>query len=196
LRHQSSTGNGQTVEELFEQHSEKLFAYLRQHTSTREDAEDVLVDTFMAALADTKFAHLPESGQVAWLWRVARNKVVDTFRKATVRRSIPLEQVDETPCEEDARDPEQAALRQDEQREMHDLLQALPELQQEVLRLRFGYDLRSGEIAAILGKREDAVRAMLSRSMNTLRQLYAQRSTGARQSKSDQQPGNMEESDE
>lgn len=196
MRHQSSTGSGQTVEELFEQHSEKLFAYLRQHTPSREDAEDVLVDTFMAALADAKFAHLPESGQVAWLWRVARNKVVDAFRKATLRRSVPLEQADETPCEEDARDPEQAALRQDERREMHDLLQALPELQQEVLRLRFGYDLRSGEIAAILGKREDAVRAMLSRSMNTLRQLYAQRSTSAQQSKSDQQPGNVEESDE
>ncbi len=110
LRHQSSTGKGQTVEELFEQHSEKLFAYLCQHTPSREDAEDILVDTFMAALAEAKFAHLPASGQVAWLWRVARNKVVDAFRKATLRRSVPLEQADETPCEEDARDPELAVI--------------------------------------------------------------------------------------
>ena len=188
MRHQSSTGSGQTIEELFEQHSEKLFAYLRQHTPSREDAEDILVDTFMAALSEAKFAHLPASGQVAWLWRVARNKVVDTFRKATVRQSLPLEQADETPCEEEARDPERAALRQDEEREMHNLLQALPELQQEVLRLRFAYDLRSAEIATILGKREDAVRAMLSRSMNTLRRLYAQNASAAQQSKPDKRP--------
>jgi RNA polymerase sigma-70 factor (ECF subfamily) len=161
---------------LFEQHSEKLFAYLRQHTSSREDAEDILVDTFMAALAEAKFAHLPASGQVAWLWRVARNKVVDAFRKATLRRNVPLEQADERPSKEEARDPEQVALRQDEEQEIQALLHTLPELQQEVLRLRFGYDLRCGEIAAILGKREDAVRAMLSRSMNTLRRLYAERS--------------------
>jgi len=196
LRQHGSVDKGQTVEELFEQHSEKLFAYLRQHTPSREDAEDILVDTFMAALADAKFAYLPPSGQVAWLWRVARNKVVDAFRKATVRRNLPLEQADETPCEEDARDPEQAVLRLDEQREIHDLLQTLPELQQEVLRLRFGYDLRSAEIAVILGKREDAVRAMLSRSMNTLRQLYAQRSSTAQQSKPDQRPKNTEERDQ
>ena len=192
MRHQSSAGRGQTIEELFEQHSEKLFAYLRQHTPSREDAEDILVDTFMAALAEAKFAYLPASGQVAWLWRVARNKVVDAFRKATVRRSLPLELADETPCEEEGRDPVQAALRQDEEREIHDLLQTLPALQQEVLRLRFGYDLRCGEIATILGKREDAVRAMLSRSMNTLRRLYAQQMSTARQSKSDQHPSGGE----
>ena len=164
MRHQSSTG--QTIEELFEQHSEKLFAYL------------------------------PAPAQVAWLWRVARNKVVDAFRKATVRRSLPLELADETPCEEEGRDPERAALRQDEEREIQDLLQTLPELQQEVLRLRFGYDLHCGEIATVLGKREDAVRALLSRSMNTLRRLYAQQMSAARQSKSDQHPKNAEESDE
>ena len=196
MRHQNSTGSGQTIEELFEQHSEKLFAYLRQHTPSREDAEDILVDTFMAALSEAKFAHLPASGQVAWLWRVAHNKVVDAFRKAIVRRSLPLEQADETLCEEEARDPEQAALRQDEEREIHDLLQTLPELQQEVLRLRFAYDLRSAEIATILGKREDAVRAMLSRSMNTLRRLYAQNASAIQQSKPDKRPKNAEESDE
>lgn len=185
MQHQSLTGGGQTVEELFEQHAEKLLIYLRQHAPSREDAEDILVDTFMAALAEAKFAHLPASGQVAWLWRVARNKVVDTFRKTTLRRSVSLEQGDETLSEEEARDPEQVALRRDEEREIHDLLQTLPKLQREVLRLRFGYDLHCGEIAAILGKREDAVRTMLSRTMNTLRQLYAQRSSIAQYDRAD-----------
>ena len=171
------------MEELFKQQSEKLFAYLRQHTSSREDAEDMLVETFMAALAETKFAHLSETAQVAWLWRVARNKAVDAFRKATSRRNVPLELANETICEDEARDPEQAALRQDEEREMRDLVHALPELQQELLRLRFGSGLHCGEIATILGKREDAVRAMLSRAMNSLRQLYAQRSSIAQHSK-------------
>jgi RNA polymerase sigma factor (sigma-70 family) len=193
LQQQSPVSRGQTVEELFEQHSEKLFTYLRQHTQSREDAEDILVDTFMAALADAKFAHLSETAQVAWLWRVARNKVVDAFRKAIFRHNVPLEQANETICEEEARGPEQMALRQDEEREMHDLLHTLPELQQEVLRLRFGYDLHCGEIAAILGKREDAVRAMLSRSMNSLRQLYAQRSSISQHNKPDQHNKNAEE---
>jgi hypothetical protein len=62
LQQQSPTNRGRTIEDLFEQHSEKLFTYLRQHAQSREDAEDILVETFMAALAETKFA-LESSGQ-------------------------------------------------------------------------------------------------------------------------------------
>ncbi|HET7639849.1 MAG TPA: RNA polymerase sigma factor [Ktedonobacteraceae bacterium] len=165
------------MEELFERHAEKLFAYLRQHTSSREDAEDILAETFVAALTETKFLYLSETAQVAWLWRVARNKVVDAFRKAAIRRHVPLEQIAETIYEDEAQAPEQMALRQDEADEIHHLLHSLSESQQEMLRLRFGYDLRCGEIAAIQGKREDAVRAMLSRTMNFLRRSYAPRSS-------------------
>lgn len=193
MQQQSPTGSGQAVEELFEQQSEKLFAYLRQHTQSREDAEDILVETFMAALAETKFAHLPAAAQIAWLWRVARNKVVDTIRKATSRHTVPLELASATICEDEARDPEHVALRQDEEREIHDLVHTLPELQQEILRLRFGFGLHCGEIATILGKREDAVRAMLSRTMNSLRQLYAQRSSIVQHNRSDKHGWNEEE---
>ena len=163
------------MEELFEQHAEKLFAYLRHHAPSREDAEDILAETFMAALAEPKFPHLSDEAQVAWLWRVARNKVADAFRKAAFRHNVSLEQVSETMYEDGARDPEQMALRQAEADEIHDLLRALPEAQREILQLRFGYDLHCREIAAVLDKREDTVRTMLSRTMNSLRHLYAQR---------------------
>jgi len=85
-KHKSAADVGTTAEELFEHHSANIFTYLRQHTRSREDAEDLLVDTFLAAMEDRKFARLPESSQVAWLWRVARNKTVNAFRQAAVRR--------------------------------------------------------------------------------------------------------------
>jgi RNA polymerase sigma-70 factor (ECF subfamily) len=174
------------MEELFQRHAEKLFAYLRLHAPSREDAEDILAETFMAALAETKFRHLSDVAQVAWLWRVARNKVADAFRKAAFRRNISLEQVRETMYEDEERDPELMALREAEADEIHDLVRALPEAQQEILQLRFGYDLHCGEIAAILDKREDTVRTMLSRTMNSLRHLYAQRSSISQVSTPDQ----------
>ncbi len=45
-------------------------------------------------------------------------------------------------------------------------------LQQEIVRLRFVFDLRSAEIAAILHKNEGAVRVMLSRALKLLRRIY------------------------
>ncbi len=171
---------GRAIEELFEQHGERLFTFLRMHTPSREDAEDILVETFTTALAEAKFAHLCASEQTAWLWRVARNKVVDEFRRASVRRNASLEQADEPISHDETHDPEQMALRQDEARELHELLRHLSAQQQEVLRLRFGYGLQCREIALILGKRENTVRVMLSRAMNLLRQLYSHPSSPSR----------------
>jgi RNA polymerase sigma-70 factor (ECF subfamily) len=174
MQQHSPASVGATTEELFERHSATIFTYLRQHTRSREDAEDILVDTFLAAMEDRKFARLPESSQVAWLWRVARNKTVDAFRQAAARpgMSLELEQGDEMISEDEAQDPEQVALRQDEAQQVRDLLRRLSPLQQELLQLRFGHDLRCAEIGAMLGKREQAVRTMLSRTMNILRTKY------------------------
>lgn len=36
--------------ELYQCYAPEIFAYLRLHTPTREDAEDLLVDVFLAAL--------------------------------------------------------------------------------------------------------------------------------------------------
>jgi DNA-directed RNA polymerase specialized sigma24 family protein len=50
-----------------------------------------------------------------------------------------------------------------------------------VMCLRFGYNLRCAEIASILGKQESAVRTMLSRTINLLRDVYKQTVGGTEQ---------------
>jgi RNA polymerase sigma factor (sigma-70 family) len=166
------------TDRLYEHYAAAIFTYLRQHTLSREDAEDILVDTFMAAIENEQFAQLSEQAQVAWLWRVARNKVVDSYRRASVRRSIPLELVAETILEDETRGPEHLIVQQDLVRS---LLKRLSPLQREVMCLRFGYNLRCAEIASILGKQESAVRTMLSRTINLLRDVYKQTVGGTEQ---------------
>jgi RNA polymerase sigma factor (sigma-70 family) len=157
---------------LYQRYAPAMFAYLRQHTPTREDAEDVLVDVFLAALEYSKFPVFSEKEQLAWLWRVTHNKAVDHYRRSKHRQSVDLEQVAETLYDDDNLAPEQAALRQEEYTHLQSYLQNLSPLQQEVLRLRFTNDLRCAEIAAKLGKREGTIRVMLSRAMNVLRSIY------------------------
>jgi len=55
---------------------------------------------------------------------------------------------------------------------LHQHVQSLSALQQETLRLRFADNLRCAEIATRIGKREGAVRVLLSRTLNALRRLY------------------------
>jgi DNA-directed RNA polymerase specialized sigma24 family protein len=48
-------------------------------------------------------------------------------------------------------------------------------MQQRVLHLRFGEELRCAEIADKIGKREGSARSILSRTLTHLRDLYAKR---------------------
>jgi RNA polymerase sigma-70 factor (ECF subfamily) len=142
---------------------------------SEEDAEDLIVEVFMAALENAKFAALSEKEKQLWLWRVTRNKVIDTYRRAKTRQNVTLEHVADGLFEDEMASPEYVALRQETYLDLYAHLQNLPPLQQQILRMRFGQDLSCREIATTLGKQENAVRVTLSRSLNLLRKIYRQR---------------------
>ena len=163
---------GSEIALLYSRYAPGLLGYARMHVASQEDAEDVVVEVFLAAIENAKFATLPEKAQQLWLWRVARNKVIDVYRRAKTRQSLSLDQVTEHPFEDEVFSPEHAALRQEDYMDLYAHLQSLSAMQQEILRMRFGQDLSCEEIAARLGKQENAVRVALSRSLNLLRNIY------------------------
>ena len=78
---------------LYRNYAPGLLAYVRVHIPSIEDAEDLVVEVFTAALENAKFAALSEKERQLWLWRVTRNKVIDTYRRAKTRQNVALEQV-------------------------------------------------------------------------------------------------------
>ena len=165
----------QEIELLYRQYAPGLLAYVRMRITSEEDAEDLVVEVFLAALENAKVAVLSEKAKQLWLWRVTRNKVIDTYRRAKTRQNVTLEHVAEGLFEDEMAGPEYAALRQEDYMELYAHLQSLPPLQQQILRMRFGQDLSCREIATTLGKQENVVRVTLSRSLNLLRKIYRRR---------------------
>jgi RNA polymerase sigma factor (sigma-70 family) len=159
---------------LYQQYAPALYAFLLRRVPDEEDAEDLLVEVFLAALEHKQFATLPEKAQLAWLWRVARNKTVDAYRRSTRRRkhSVALDSIVEHTLDDEGVEPEHSALRQEEYEILQGHLKQLTPLQQEVLHLRFNQDMRCAEIAARMGKGEGAIKVMLSRTLNLLRNIY------------------------
>jgi RNA polymerase sigma-70 factor (ECF subfamily) len=145
------------------------------HILSQEDAEDLVVEVFLAALQNATFVTLSEKAKQSWLWRVTRNKVIDAYRRAKTRQNVTLEHVADGLFEDEMASPEYAALRQEDYRDLYAHLQSLPPLQQQILRMRFGQDLSCSEIATMLGKQENLVRVTLSRSLNLLRKIYRRR---------------------
>jgi RNA polymerase sigma-70 factor (ECF subfamily) len=157
---------------LYQRFAPVLFAHLQRHTAAREDAEDLLLEVFVAALEYPRFATLSAKEQEGWLWSVMRNKTIDLYRRNTRRPGLRLDNVADSLYERDEYAPEQVMLRREELALLQRHIADLPELQREILRLRFANDLRCGEIATLLQKSEGAIRMLLSRTMKLLREMY------------------------
>ncbi|GAC1618433.1 MAG: hypothetical protein NVS4B7_10730 [Ktedonobacteraceae bacterium] len=132
----------------------------------------MLLEVFLAVLERKNFSTIGEKEQQAWLWRVARNKVADHYRRFMRHPSVSLIEAAATIDENEDMAPEQVALKQEEYAHLHTNLKELSDPQQEVLRLRFGHGLTCAEIALVLEKSEGAVRMLLSRTLKLLRILY------------------------
>ncbi|GCE11160.1 RNA polymerase sigma factor [Tengunoibacter tsumagoiensis] len=159
---------------LYDQYGAVIFAYIRLHTPSREDAEDLTLDVFTSALEQDNLAAFRPEERLAWLRRVAHNRLIDAYRRATRRPTIVLDEIIEKMLVDDKESPEQSAVRRESYIQLHQKVQQLSELQQQLLRLRYGDGLRFAEIAILLNKREEALRKLLSRTLITLRQLYQQ----------------------
>ena len=101
---------------LFERYEERLLAYLITLCGNRELARDLTQETFL------KLAQRPPrllfGGRVqAWLFRVGRNLAIDQFRRPVLSLSEP-----ESPLS-----PHEELARQDDNAQLHRLLNELPE---------------------------------------------------------------------
>lgn len=169
---QSQAPDNALLEYLYKNHARDVLRYIQRYIFSREDADDLLVEVFLAVLENEHVLLLDEGSQLAWLLRVARNKSVDYQRKALRHPAVALDEALDSPFEVDHLTPEQTALEQEDLSVLRERLALLPELQQQVLRLRFAEGLRTREIAERLKKSDGAIRSLLLRSLNLLRHLY------------------------
>ncbi|HLG64825.1 MAG TPA: sigma-70 family RNA polymerase sigma factor [Ktedonosporobacter sp.] len=158
--------------ELYRHYASSLFAYVYQQTASREDAEDIVLEVFLSVLQNKRFPTFDAKKQEAWLWTITRNKVVDYYRRSIRHPYVPIEWLSESFCEDEHQAPEQISLQREEFIWLSSTIRALPELQQEVLRLRFGHGLKCEEIAPAVEKSAGAVRMILFRTLQSLRRFY------------------------
>ncbi|MDQ2906209.1 MAG: sigma-70 family RNA polymerase sigma factor [Ktedonobacteraceae bacterium] len=174
MRHQTSrsTGleRGATDALCYQAHAATLLAYIYHRLPVPQEAEDLLLDVFLAALQNQTFSTLSGTEQLAWLKRVAHHKLVDHYRRSRRVRFLPLELALQTVDEELT--PEQHALQREAYAGLYQVLTHLSPLEQQVIHLRFGNDLSFAQIAELLGKPENTLRALLSRTLSRLRLRY------------------------
>ncbi len=76
---------GNLLEDTYQREKNRLLSFIIQRTPTREDAEDVLQDVFYELTESYQLAK-PIEKVVSWLYRVARNRITDWYRKKRPER--------------------------------------------------------------------------------------------------------------
>ena len=128
-----------------------------------KDPDDLLGETMVQVVRDIGRFSGSASELRAWVYGIARNRVIDEARRRKVR-----------PVEVEPGDSDPAAAGEFEMPDLatlSGLLDSLTTEQKEVVWLRFGADLSVEETAKVVGKNPDAVAALTLRALKRLRTL-------------------------
>jgi RNA polymerase sigma factor (sigma-70 family) len=121
--------NNDRLTDIFRREQGRLRSFVRRRVADEGDAEDILQDVFYA-LVEANWLTRPVEQASAWLFRVARNRIIDFFRK---KRPVQFEDegIEDLLPSADA-GPEEAYVRSLLWEELEQALAELPEEQRSV----------------------------------------------------------------
>jgi RNA polymerase sigma-70 factor (ECF subfamily) len=153
------------VEVIYRDLHPRVLGFLRQRAP--QDAEDLAADVFVAVAEGIAAFRGSEARFRSWVFTIAYRRLADLHRRAGRRRTAPA------PPETLGRqvvggDGEIDGMRAVGTRSALGRIAALPPAQAEVVLLRVVGDLSVDDVAAIVGRKPGAVRALQHRALQRL----------------------------
>jgi RNA polymerase sigma-70 factor (ECF subfamily) len=172
---QARTGNAAAFSSLVERYDGKIFRLAQHITQNREDAEDVLQETFLKA-----YEHLDQFQGAArfytWIVRIAVNQALMKLRKRKSDRTVSIDEEIDTGEDTVAREiagwdenPEQQYSREEMTSILNTAVEGLPPIYRAVFVLRDVDELSTEETAEALNLSIPAVKSRLLRARLQLR---------------------------
>ncbi|MCL4458722.1 MAG: sigma-70 family RNA polymerase sigma factor [Chloroflexi bacterium] len=151
---------------LYQRHLHRIYNYVFYRTGNVNDAEDLTAKTFFQALSHLGGYQVRNVPFSAWLFRIAHNLVANWHRDRHRHQTVPLEEMGRPGRVAE----ETSTLEEQEQRlAIRAAMAKLPLEHQQLLILKFAERMSNAEIATTMGRSEGAVKAMLHRTLLSLR---------------------------
>jgi len=144
-------GSELALEELVSRYQQKVFSYIMMVVRNKELAEDLFQDTFIKVVNTLRSGNYREEGKFSqWIMRIARNLVIDYFRKSQKMNFVENNHENDIldGISEPSMSIEQAIITRQIHESLRCLVTLLPVEQREVLNMRLYQDMSFKEIAA------------------------------------------------
>lgn len=163
LARRAAEGDREAFGNIYQALLDGVFGYFFWNLPSREEAEDLTEEVFLRCLVHIR-DYDPRKGPFrAWIFRIARNLLVDHLRRASVRKGSVGAVREETEVSHDDR------LEEEERRRMvREALEELPETQRQVVIMKYFAGMNNAEVARALGRSEGAVNALQHRALRRL----------------------------
>ena len=160
-------GEGQAISALYETHADAIFRYVLYRVPTAEDAEDLTAEVFLKMVEGLPRYQITGVPFEAWLYRIAAARIADFYRR---RKRRPQTTLPETLADHIAL-PEDQIQRDQEIATLRGILAQFNADEQTILILRFVERKSHQEVARVLGKSVNAVKAAQHRALIRLAAL-------------------------
>jgi len=153
------TGDPAVISKLYEQYHAGLFKYLYYRLGDMHTAEDLTSEVFLRMIRSLPFYRDKGVNIQAWLFQIARNLVIDHYRKANTNQHVELND------DLVSRDPDPCSS-------VESTLARLNDYQRDVLVLRFIACMPIAQVAQTLNKSEDTIKGLQRRGLIALRKIF------------------------
>ena len=168
-------GNTHAFRQLFEENKRRVFSLAFQYTKNKEDAEDILQETFIKAYNSLhKFKAQEDTNFSSWLYRIGINASIDHLRKNKMKKDnyIDSDQLPSISSDEGFSQPEHATRIKEIRTKLDLTLNKLPKGQRMVFILRHYQQLSVKEIANYMKCSEGSVKKQLFRAFQMIKKHF------------------------
>jgi len=165
-------GDVEAFRQLFETNKQRIFAIAFRYAKNKQDAEDILQDTFIKAFQSLDKFHLDESNSfTSWLYRIGINSSIDLIRKNKKMRDkyFDSDHFDRISSDDDAHNPEYTIRLQDVRDKLGAVLSTLTARQRMIFILRHYQQLTTEEIAEYMNCSQGSVKKQLFRAVSAVK---------------------------
>lgn len=156
----AKSGDEEAFRAIFEMLSGELFSYALSHAKSREDALDIVQETFIELWkALPKFSYSGRHKFYGFVYIILKRRLYRSYKRAVASVELEEHHISDT-----------YEMEVEDYRHLHRLLTKLPQRYQELLRLRYWSSLSFREIAGYMNIKEATAKVWHHRAMKEIRQ--------------------------